>query len=49
MPSWVEGVRTRLYVLFMNRLYADEIYQKLGGVVVRLLNRFDKSVRGWSQ
>jgi len=49
MPSWVEGVRTRLYVLFMNRLYADEIYQKLGGVVVRLLNRFDKSIRGWSQ
>jgi len=49
MPSWVEGVRTRLYVLFMNRLYADEIYQKLGGVVVRLLARFDKSVRGWSQ
>ncbi len=49
MPTWVEGVRTRLYVLFMNRLYADEIYQKLGGVVVRLLDRFDKSVRGWSQ
>ena len=49
MPSWVEGVRTRLYVLFMNRLYADEIYQKLGGVVERLLDRFDKSVRGWSQ
>ena len=49
MPSWVEGVRIRLYVLFMNRLYADETYQKLGGVVVRLLDRFDKSVRGWSQ
>ena len=49
MPSWVESVRTRLYVLFMNRLYADEIYQKLGGVVVRFLDRFDKSVRGWSQ
>jgi NADH-quinone oxidoreductase subunit L len=49
MPSWVEGVRVRLYVLFMNRLYADEIYQKLSGVVVRFLDRFDKSVRGWSQ
>jgi len=49
MPTWVGGVRIRLYVLFMNRLYADEIYQKLGGVVVRLLNRFDKSIRGWSQ
>ena len=49
MPTWVGGVRIRLYVLFMNRLYADEIYQKLSGVVVRLLDRFDKSVRGWSQ
>ena len=49
MPSWVEGVRIRLYVLFMNRLYADEVYQKLGGVTGRLLDRFDKSVRGWSQ
>jgi NADH-quinone oxidoreductase subunit L len=49
MPSWVEGARIRLYVLFMNRLYADEVYQKLGGVVSRLLDRFDKSVRGWSR
>jgi NADH-quinone oxidoreductase subunit L len=49
MPSWVEGVRIRLYVLFMNRLYADEVYQKIGGVAGRLLDRFDKSVRGWSR
>jgi NADH-quinone oxidoreductase subunit L len=49
MPSWVEGVRIRLYVLFMNRLYADEVYQKVGGVAGRLLDRFDKSVRGWSR
>ena len=49
MPSWVGGVRIRLYVLFMNRLYADEVYQKLSGVVGRLLDRFDKSMRGWSR
>jgi NADH-quinone oxidoreductase subunit L len=49
MPSWVEGVRIRLYVLFMNRLYADEAYQKLSGVLGRILDRFDKSVRGWSR
>src|SRR6478609_4783196 len=49
MPSWIEGVRIRLYVLFMNRLYADEVYQKVGGVAGRLLDRFDKSVRGWSR
>ena len=49
MPSWVDGVRVRLYVLFMNRLYVDEIYQKLLGILVRMLDRFDKSVRGWSR
>lgn len=49
MPSWVDGVRIRLYVLFMNRLYADEVYQKVGGVAGRLLDLFDKSVRGWSR
>jgi len=27
VPDWVEGFRLRLYVLFMNRLYADECYQ----------------------
>ena len=49
MPSWVDGVRVRLYVLFMNRLYVDEIYQKLLGILVRMSDRFDKSVRGWSR
>lgn len=49
MPTWIEGVRIRLYVLFLNRLYADEIYQQLGKSLMRVLHRFDKSAQGWSQ
>ena len=49
MPAWIDGVRIRLYVLFMNRLYADEIYQKLGVILLRILDRFDKSAQGWSR
>jgi len=48
-PAWVEGLRTRLYVLFMNRLYADELYQLLGDAVMRGVHRFDKRKQGWSQ
>jgi len=48
-PAWVEGFRTRLYVLFMNRLYADELYQLLGDAVMRVVHRFDKRKQGWSQ
>jgi NADH-quinone oxidoreductase subunit L len=49
MPAWIEGVRIRLYVLFMNRLYADEIYQQLGKSLMEVLHRFDKSAQGWSR
>ena len=35
--DWIEGVRVGLYVLFMNRLYADEFYQLLGQTVMRLI------------
>ncbi len=48
-PAWVEGLRTRLYVLFMNRLYADEFYQLLGDAVMRVVHRFGKRKQGWSQ
>ncbi len=49
MPGWVEGLRIRLYVLFMNRLYVDELYQALGRVVMRAVHRIDKRDAGWSQ
>ena len=48
-PAWIEGLRVRLYVLFMNRLYADEFYQLLGQTVMRVIHRFDKRERGWSR
>lgn len=49
MPTWVEGVRIWLYVLFMNRLYVEQAYQRVGQFIMRGLHRFDKRAQGWSQ
>ena len=49
VPGWVEGLRLRLYVLFMNRLYVDELYQTLGRIVMRVVHRIDKRDAGWSR
>jgi NADH-quinone oxidoreductase subunit L len=49
MPAWIEGLRIRLYVPFMNRLYADEIYEVLGNGVMRLVHQLDKREQGWSR
>jgi NADH-quinone oxidoreductase subunit L len=46
IPGWMQTLRVRLYVLFMNRLYVDEIYHKLGQVVMRLARRVDVSSIG---
>ena len=27
MPAWIDGLGTRLYTVFLNRMYADELYQ----------------------
>ena len=48
MPRWIENWRNHLYVLFMNRLYADERYQQLGQAVMRVVHRIDKREQGWS-
>ncbi len=48
-PAWIERLRVRLYVLFMNRLYADELYQLLGQTMTRLIHRLDKRAQGWSR
>ncbi len=48
-PSWIEGLRIRLYPLFMNRLYADEIYQSVGLRTGHVIHRIDKLERGWSR
>src|SRR5262249_2774270 len=49
MPAWIEGLRIRLYVPFMNRLYADEIYQMLGNGIMRVVHQLDKREQGWSR
>ena len=49
VSRWIAGGRNGLYVLFMNRLYADELYQLLGRTVMRIVHRFDKRERGWSR
>ena len=43
MPPWVEGLRIQLYVLFMNRLYIDGLYDRMGRAVMRMAHRLDKS------
>jgi NADH-quinone oxidoreductase subunit L len=48
-PSWIEGVRIRLYPLLMNRLYADESYRAIGLSAKQLIHRIDKLERGWSR
>ena len=46
MPAWVERVHVRLYLLFMNRLYLDTVYSKLGRAVRRLAYGVDRGFRG---
>jgi NADH-quinone oxidoreductase subunit L len=46
IPPWVEKVRASLYLLFMNRLYLDVAYSKLGAAVMRQAYRFDRSWLG---
>ncbi len=48
MPAWVQTLRVRLYVLFINRLYVDEIYHKLGQIVMRVAGRVDAGSIGRS-
>ncbi|TAJ09659.1 MAG: NADH-quinone oxidoreductase subunit L [Nitrospirae bacterium] len=46
MPAWAGTLRVRLYVLFMNRLYLDELHRKLGQIVMRIAHRLDVSAMG---
>jgi NADH-quinone oxidoreductase subunit L len=49
MPASFEGARIRLYVPFMNRLYADEAYALAGQTIMRVVHQLDKRERGWSR
>jgi NADH-quinone oxidoreductase subunit L len=49
MPGFIERARIRLYVPFMNRLYADETYALAGQTIMRVVHQLDKRERGWSR
>jgi NADH-quinone oxidoreductase subunit L len=42
MPAWINGIRIRLYVLFLNRLYVDEVLHRLGRAQLAAIRRFDE-------
>ncbi|HKY70553.1 MAG TPA: proton-conducting transporter membrane subunit [Nitrospira sp.] len=46
MPSWIDGIRVRLYVLFYNRLYVDELLNRLARAHLAAIRRFDEPARG---
>jgi NADH-quinone oxidoreductase subunit L len=45
-PAWIDGIRIRLYVLFLNRLYADEALHRLGRTQLAAIRRFDEPAQG---
>ena len=42
VPSLAEGLRLRLYVLFMNRLYVEQAYERLGRAVTHVVHSLDR-------
>ncbi len=46
VPAWIHGPRSRLYVLFMNRLYVDQAYERLGRAVKQAIQSFDRGAQG---
>jgi NADH-quinone oxidoreductase subunit L len=42
MPAWVQALRVRFYVLFMNRLYIDALHAGLGRRIMRVAHGLDK-------
>lgn len=43
-PSWLPTLEARLYVLFLNRLYIDAAYRRVGRGVARLARRLQAGV-----
>lgn len=44
-PAWIKSFRTRVYVLFLNRLYIDEWVHRLGLIQQVALQRFESTAR----
>jgi len=49
MPAWVQALRVRFYVLLMNRLYLDALYDGIGRAIVRAAHGLDKHSFGGSR
>jgi NADH-quinone oxidoreductase subunit L len=47
MPMWVESLFATLYVVFMNRMYMDLVYFKLGQALMRVASRFERLAASW--
>jgi NADH-quinone oxidoreductase subunit L len=47
LPGWVSTLGPRLYLLFMNRLYVDQLYSRIGQGIIRFAQRLDHSFGGW--
>ncbi|MDH3505296.1 MAG: proton-conducting transporter membrane subunit [Nitrospirota bacterium] len=47
LPEWVSALRSQLYVVFMNRLYVDQLYSWIGRGIIRFAQRLDHSLGGW--
>ena len=46
IPVWIDSIRIRLYVLFLNRLYVDEGLHRLRQVHLAMIRRFDEPAQG---
>jgi NADH-quinone oxidoreductase subunit L len=46
LPAWVDGIRIRLYVLFLNRLYVDEWLHRASRGQLAAMRRFDEPAQG---
>ncbi|HEX6950125.1 MAG TPA: proton-conducting transporter membrane subunit [Nitrospira sp.] len=42
VPAWIESIRIKLYVLFLNRLYVDEGFQRLDQTRLAVFQRLEK-------
>lgn len=49
VPTWVDAFKLRLYTLSMNRFYIEKMYEGLGRVFSRVLNRIIGHDKGWSK
>jgi NADH-quinone oxidoreductase subunit L len=41
-PPWINSIRIRLYVLFLNRLYIDAVLHRVGYIMTSAIQRLDK-------